>query len=75
MNMKKLWLSEFKNIQPVYSGTVIKILPGNKNGFIKYNNRTIYFKTSAVMLNSRVKEKDKVTFCITPSYNKAKEEE
>ena len=74
-SMKLLWLSEVKKNLTQYSGKVMKILPSNKAGFIQYGDKTIYFRANSILFNRRVKEKDMVTFCIAPSYNKVKDEE
>ena len=72
-NLEKLcrveWEKNALNYLEKFEGEVIKILPNNKAGFIKFENGQIYFKMNSVIGSSKDIINRKVSFYIKKSYD------
>ncbi len=74
--LEQFWLHLIERMIPRHEGTICKLLPNGKAGFIEYGNKQkIYFKTSDVRFPKKlVQEGKKVTFFIEESFDFAKKQ-
>ncbi|MBB6175201.1 tetratricopeptide (TPR) repeat protein [Anoxybacillus tengchongensis] len=72
--LERFWFHIIERIIPRHEGTICKLLPNGKTGFIEYGNKQkIYFKKSDVRFPKKlVQEGKKVTFFIEESFDFAK---
>lgn len=75
IELKEYWLNELYRLLPSHVGTISKILPNRKAGFIKTDNLSFYFKTSSIN-NGRGKivEGLQVSFLVIDSYDPKKKQ-
>lgn len=73
VNLKKFWLSEkLKNSERI-EGTIFKLMPKGKCGFIKSKNGSFYFKNISILMSKKhLQEGMKVTFSLIDSFDKRK---
>lgn len=70
--LKKFWLNEKFKCTKRYKGTIMRLLPNHKAGFIKSNSESYYFRTNSVLNNNYIKESMVVTFSLIDSIDMKK---
>mgnify|MGYP000964913444 CR=1 FL=1 len=71
-NLKIFWLNEVRRMLGTQSGIVIKMIAQGKAGFVRANNKNYFFEKSAIVNNIKIKQGDKISFCLVDSYDKKK---
>lgn len=70
--LRRIWLSKVKSGSKLYYGKVSKIMPNKKNGFISFDNKSIFFRVNEAFGRNKVKENVKVSFIIEKSFDNKK---
>lgn len=71
--LKDYWINEKLKLYDRYEGTILKVMPNGKAGFVKLQHNSYYFKcTSFLTKNKNLSEGDKVTFRVIDSFDHKK---
>lgn len=70
--MQQEWVSWIKGKNQILEGVVSKIMPNGKNGFIKSNGNSFFFKLDSVIGKKKVRKGSKVAYILEDSYDPSK---